>query len=161
MTIETEDETFKADAACVIPAQKSGAIAMLAGVTDGDWVPIDPVSMRSRADNGIYVLGDATIATAMPKSAFSANSQAKVAVSAILEELIGTPSSPVNYSNTCWSLISPENSVKVGAAYKPGSESIEVASNFISQTNESPETRKANFEDSENWYDSISADMFG
>jgi NADPH-dependent 2,4-dienoyl-CoA reductase/sulfur reductase-like enzyme len=161
MIIETEDEVFKADAACIIPAQKAGAIAMLAGVTDGDWVPIDPSSMRSKADDGIYVLGDATIATAMPKSAFAANSQAKVAVSAILAELIGSPSTAVDYSNTCWSLISPENSVKVGAAYKPGTEGIEVASNFISQTNESPELRKANFNDSVNWYESISADMFG
>jgi len=161
MTIETEDETFKADAACVIPAQRAGAIARIAGVTDGDWVPIDPASMRSKADAGIYVLGDATIATAMPKSAFAANSQAKVAVSAILAELIGSPLPPVGYSNTCWSLISPDNSVKVGAAYKPGAEGINVASNFISQTNETPEIRKANFKDSVNWYSSISTDMFG
>jgi sulfide dehydrogenase [flavocytochrome c] flavoprotein subunit len=160
MVIETEGETFKADAACVIPAQKAGVIAMTAGVTDGDWAPIDPASMRSKADPNIYVLGDASIASAMPKSAYSANSQAKVAVNAILSELTDASMVPAQYNNTCWSLIAPNDSVKVGAAYKPGTESIEAASTFISQTGEDSATRKANYEDSVGWYSAFSADMF-
>ena len=160
MTIETEDETFKADAACLIPAQKAGAIAELAGVTDGDWAPIDPASMRSRADPNIFVLGDASIASAMPKSAFSANSQAKVAVKAIRADLMDSSAPQAEYSNTCWSLISPDNSVKVGAVYQPGKENIEVVSNFISQTGETSATRKANFKNSVQWYRDISNDMF-
>ena len=88
MTIETEDESFKADAACRHPRAKGRErLPMLAGVTDGDWAPIDPASMRSKADANIYVLGDASIASAMPKSAFSANSQAKVASKAIRADL--------------------------------------------------------------------------
>ena len=161
MTVETEDETFVADAACVIPAQQAGAIAMASGVTDGDWVPIDPASMRTRADPNIYVLGDASIAKAMPKSAFSANSQAKVAVKAIVADLAGADVPTAAYRNTCWSLISPDNSVKVGADYKPGAEGIEVVSNFISQTGEKADLRKVNFRDSEKWYSDIAADMFG
>jgi NADH dehydrogenase FAD-containing subunit len=161
MTIETEDESFKADAACIIPAQKAGSIAMRAGVTDGDWAPVDPGSMRSKADPNIYVLGDASIASAMPKSAFSANSQAKVAAQAIRAELTGTSAAPARYSNTCWSLISPDNSVKVGATYKPGKESIEAVTKFISQTEEDSKTRKANYGDSVSWYSEFTADMFG
>ena len=161
MVIETEDETFKADAACVIPAQKAGAIAMLAGVTDGDWVPIDPATMQSRADPNIYVLGDASVASAMPKSAFSANSQAKVAVDAIRRELSDATPKDARYSNTCWSLISPDNSVKLGATYKPGSEKIDPTGKFISQKNEDPAVRKANYEDSVNWYSDFTADIFG
>jgi NADH dehydrogenase FAD-containing subunit len=160
MVIETEDETFKADAACVIPAQKAGAIAMMAGVTDGDWAPIDPASMRSRADADIYVLGDASVASAMPKSAFSANSQAKVAAKAIHAELTGASATPATYSNTCWSLLAPNDSVKVGATYKAGSKKIEPASKFISQTKEDAGTRKENFKESVAWYSAISADMF-
>ena len=160
MIIETEDETFQADAACVIPAQKAGTIAMASGVTDGDWVPIDPASMRSKADANIYVLGDATIAKAMPKSAFSANSQAKVAVKAVIADLAGSAAPTASYANTCWSLISPDNSVKVGAAYKPGTEGIDVVSNFISQTGENTSTRKTNYQDSKTWYNGIIADMF-
>ena len=161
MMIETEDESFKADAACVIPAQKAGAIAMMAGVTDGDWAPIDPASMRSKADANIYVLGDASVASAMPKSAFSANSQAKVAANAIRSELTGSSVTPATYSNTCWSLIAPDDSVKVGATYKAGTQKIDAASKFISQTKEDSNTRKANFKESVAWYSAISADMFG
>ena len=161
MVIETADETFKADAACVIPAQKAGAIAMMAGVTDGDWAPIDPASMRSKADSNIFVLGDASIASAMPKSAFSANSQAKVAADAIRADLTDSSLNPARFSNTCWSMISPDNSVKVGATYQAGAKSIEAKSKFISQTEEDSATRKQNFNDSVEWYGSFAADLFG
>lgn len=161
MTVETEGETYKVDAACVIPAQKAGTIAMIAGVTDGDWAPIDPASMKSKADPNIYVLGDASVATAMPKSAFSANSQAKVAANAIRGELTSSSVFPARYSNTCWSMISPDNSVKVGASYQAGTEKIDVVSKFISQTGEDAELRKTTFEESVGWYSGITTDMFG
>ena len=35
MEFETDLDTFKADAACVVPAQRAGAIAMAAGVNNG------------------------------------------------------------------------------------------------------------------------------
>lgn len=161
MVIETEDETFKADAACVIPAQKAGEIAARAGVTDGDWVPIDPKHMRTRADSNIYVLGDASVASEMPKSAFSANSQSKVAANAILADLAGASAASSKYNNTCWSMISPDNSVKVGASYEGGAETIGAVSKFISQTEEGAATRETNFKDSIEWYRDITSEMFG
>ena len=45
MEFETDLDTFKADAACVVPAQRAGAIAMAAGVNNGDWCPIVPGSV--------------------------------------------------------------------------------------------------------------------
>ncbi len=161
MVIETEDESLKADAACVIPAQKAGAIAMVAGVTDGDWVPIDPKNMRSKADPNIYVLGDASIASAMPKSAYSANSQAKVAAHDIRAELANASAPAPRYNNTCWSLVSANNAVKVGAAYEGGAKTIEKVSDFISQTGENAATRKTNYKESVGWYSAIANDMFG
>merc|ERR1712167_125927 len=126
MGIETDLETFKADAACVVPAQKAGAIAAAAGVTDGDWSPVFPGSMKSRADGNIYVLGDASVATSMPKSAFSANSQAKVAANHIRGALTGSKVFDARFSNTCWSLVATNDGVKVGANYKAGYQKIEV-----------------------------------
>jgi hypothetical protein len=160
MQVETEFESFKADAACVIPAQKAGSIATMAGVTEGDWAPIDPANMKSRADPNIYVLGDSSVASAMPKSAFSANSQAKVAANSIRGELTGSSMFPARFRNTCWSLISPDNSVKVGATYQAGSEKIDVVSKFISQTGENTAIRKENYGESVGWYSGITADMF-
>ncbi|NDG37656.1 MAG: NAD(P)/FAD-dependent oxidoreductase, partial [Alphaproteobacteria bacterium] len=54
MEIVTDLDTFKADAACVIPAMRAGVIAQNAGVTDGDWAPIIPATMASKADPNIY-----------------------------------------------------------------------------------------------------------
>ena len=94
------------------------------------------------------------------RPAFSANSQAKVAANAIRGELTDSSVVAARYNNTCWSLISPNNSVRVGATYQAGTESIEAVSKFISQTKEDPSDRKANYEDSVRWYRDISIDMF-
>lgn len=160
LEVETDFDTFKGDAASLIPGQKAGSIAMAAGVTDGDWAPIVPATMASKADPNIYVLGDASVASAMPKSGFSANSQAKVAANAIRGELTGSKVFPARFSNTCWSLIGTNDGVKVGANYTAGAEKIEVADKFISKTGEESAVRKATYEESEGWYSGITSDMF-
>jgi NADPH-dependent 2,4-dienoyl-CoA reductase/sulfur reductase-like enzyme len=160
MEFETDIETFKADAASVVPAQRAGAIAMNAGVNKGDWCPIVATSMQSQADENIYVLGDASIAKSMPKSGFSANSQAKVAANHIRGSLTGSKIFPARYSNTCWSLVSTNDGIKVGASYKGGAEKIDVTSKFVSKTGESAELRKATYEESIGWYEGITSDMF-
>ncbi len=160
MEIVTDLDTFKADAASVIPAQKAGAIAFAAGVTDGDWVPVNPANMASKANADIYVLGDASVAAAMPKSGFSANSQAKVAANAIRGELTGSKVFEARYANTCWSLIADNDGVKVGGSYKPGEGKIDAVEEFVSKTGETAELRKATYEESEGWYTSITTDMF-
>ena len=73
------------------------------------FCPIDPASMKSANDPNIYVIGDACIAGDMPKSAFSANSQAKVAAMMIRGELTKSPTFPARYTNTCWSLIETDD----------------------------------------------------
>jgi len=160
LEIETESETFKADAASVVPAQKAGSIANTAGVTDGDWAPIVPATMASKADPNVYVLGDASVASSMPKSGFSANSQAKVAANAIRGELTGSKVFTPRFANTCWSLIATNDGVKVGANYSAGKEKIEVVDKFISKTGEDTAVRKMTYEESEGWYSGITTDMF-
>ena len=119
---------------------------MAAGVNDGDWCPIIPASMQSKADENIYVLGDASMAASMPKSGFSANSQAKVAANHIRGSLTGSKIFGARYSNTCWSLVGTNDGIKVGASYKAGDESIEATSKFVSQTDEDSDTRKATYD---------------
>ena len=160
MEFETDLDTFKADAACVVPAQKAGAIAMAAGVNNGDWCPIVPASMQSQADENIYVLGDASVAKSMPKSGFSANSQAKVAANHIRGALTGSKVFDARYSNTCWSLVATNDGIKVGASYAAGSEAIDVTSKFVSKTGEDSALRKATYEESIGWYEGITTDMF-
>ncbi|MFP1633086.1 FCSD flavin-binding domain-containing protein [Zhengella sp. ZM62] len=161
-TVETDFDTFKGALLNVIPAQKAGMIAAEAGLTDDSgFCPIDAASMRSTMDENIFVIGDASIAGAMPKSGFSANSQAKVASMNIRGDLTGSKVFPAKYSNTCWSLIETDDGVKVGAQYAPQDGQIASTSSFISQTGEDAALRKATYEESVGWYAGITADMFG
>lgn len=162
MEIVMDGETVKAAVANVIPAQAAGIIAKRAGLTnDGGWCPIDPHSMRSKTDENIFVIGDASVASAMPKSGFSANSQAKVAANAILADMTGSKKFPAKFRNTCWSLVAANDGVKVGADYKGGDEKIEVTSKFISKTGEAADLRAQTAEEANGWYAGITKDMFG
>src|SRR3954463_9595702 len=83
-TFETDFGSHKADVANVIPPQRAGAIATAVGIVDRTgWCPVDPVTFESKLQPGIHVIGDAAIAGAMPKSAFTANAQAKVCAAAL------------------------------------------------------------------------------
>jgi len=161
-SVATDFDTFKGVLVNVIPAQRAGAIAGDAGLTDASgFCPIDPASMRSKADDAIFVIGDACIAGDMPKSAFSANSQAKVAAMIVRGDLTGSRTFPARYSNTCWSLIDTDDGVKVGAQYAATDAKIASTSSFVSSTGETPEIRHGNYQESVGWYESITADIFG
>src|SRR5207245_4416288 len=90
MTLITDFDRHKADVANVIPPQKAGRIAELAGAADrSGWCPIDPVSFESKLQANIYVLGDATIAGALLESAFSGHAQAEVCAAGVARLLEG------------------------------------------------------------------------
>ena len=159
--VETRDgQKWKGDVVNLIPPQRAGEIAIKAGCAEGDWCPIKPESFRSAKVENIYVIGDASIAVDMPKSAFSANSQAKVVVADILADLAGREKFPPRFRNTCWSMVGPDNSVKIGANYTPQDGKLVASGAFISQPGEGDEVRKQNLAESFAWYDSITADMF-
>ncbi len=162
MEIVVDGIVEKVDVANIIPAQRAGKIAAEAGLTtEAGWVPVDPYTMTTRADEFVTVVGDAAEQGDMPKSAFAANSQAKVAANAIRAALTGARAFPARYANTCWSLIDADDSVKVGATYEPTDEKIASVDSFISQMGEDPAVRKANYRESLDWYAGITADIFG
>ncbi|MFC3613600.1 FCSD flavin-binding domain-containing protein [Lutimaribacter marinistellae] len=161
MTVSIDGEEMKVDACNVIPGMKAGRICEQAGLTDGNWAAVDGRTMQSRLDENVHVLGDASSQGDMPKSGFSANSQAKVAAMAVRSALTGSKMFPAKFSNTCWSLIATEDGVKVGATYEATPEKIAKVDGFISQTGEDAELRARTYEESLGWYSGITQDMFG
>jgi sulfide dehydrogenase [flavocytochrome c] flavoprotein chain len=160
--VMTDLATYKAQLVNVIPAQSAGRIALAAELADkSGFCPIDPANMKSKMDANIFVVGDACIPGEMPKSAFSANSQAKVAAMVIRGELAGAKTFPARYNNTCWSLIETDDDVKVGGAYEAQDGIIKASSTFISKPGEPADIRKQNYQESVDWYNSIVADIFG
>ncbi|WP_299936559.1 NAD(P)/FAD-dependent oxidoreductase [uncultured Pelagimonas sp.] len=161
MEVDIDGEVVKADVCNVIPAQKAGLICEAAGLTDGNWAPVSAHSMQSKLDENIHVLGDASAQGDMPKSGFSANSQAKVAAMAVRGALTGSKVFPAKFSNTCWSLINTDDGIKVGASYQATDEKIAKVDGFISATGEDAELRQRTYEESVGWYAGITSDMFG
>ncbi len=149
----------------IIPAQKAGAIAFKAGVTEGDWCPVNPDNFASLKVKDVYVVGDAAIAADMPKSAFSAVSQAGVVAADIIADLAGKDRAAGKYRNTCWSMLAPDNSAKIGGDYVPGKKDgkgfLEVKEPFVSKAGESADVRRETYNESAGWYDAVVTDIFG
>jgi sulfide dehydrogenase [flavocytochrome c] flavoprotein subunit len=163
-TLVTEFGRHKADVAIVIPPQKAGGAAALAGVADrSGWCPIDPATFESKLVPGIHVVGDACIAGAMPKSAFSANAQAKVCAQAVATLLAGDMPAEPRLINTCYSLVAPDYGISVAGVYHPVKD---VLADVQGAGGVSPLDAPASFRAEEAtlasaWFDTITAEVFG
>jgi NADPH-dependent 2,4-dienoyl-CoA reductase/sulfur reductase-like enzyme len=163
-TLVTDFGRHQAKVANVIPPQKAGRIAEVAGVADRTgWCPIDPVTFESRLQPGIHVIGDAAIAGAMPKSAFAANSQAKTCAAAVARLLAGGAPSAPKLINTCYSLVAPDYGISVAGVYQPsGGQFADVpGSGGVSPTDAPRATRAAEAVLAEAWFRTITAEVFG
>ena len=164
MTLITDFEKYKADVANVIPPQKAARIAELAGVADRTgWCPIDPVSFASTLQPNIHVIGDATIAGGMPKSAFAANAQAKVCAAAVARLTGGgTPAEP-KLINTCYSLVAPDYGVTVAGVYRPANgQLVDIEGAGGTSPLDAPASARALEASYANgWFKTITAETFG
>jgi sulfide dehydrogenase [flavocytochrome c] flavoprotein subunit len=163
-TLVTDFAKYEAKVANVIPPQKAGHVAERAGVADQTgWCPIDPVTFESRLQPNIHVIGDAAIAGGMPKSAFSANAQAKVCAAAVLKLLRGeTPVSP-KLINTCYSLVAPDYGISIAGVYHPANGQLaEVpGSGGVSLVDAPRSTRSLEAILANDWFRTITTEVFG
>lgn len=113
-------EEVKGDVINLIPPQRAGHIAVAAGLVgpDKNWCPVDPTTFESKLHPGIHVIGDASIAGAMPKSGYSANSEAKACALNLVAAMNGQALSEFSGVNTCYSFITAHEAVEVTGVYK-------------------------------------------
>jgi len=164
-TVTTEFTEVKADVLNVIPPQRAGMIVDSAGLAgSGGWCNVNPVTFESSIVPGIHIVGDAIVAGSMPKSGFSAGSQAKVCAQAIAALQAGdTPSVP-SFINTCYSLVSPDYGISVVDVFRVGSEGAIAAvqgAGGVSPTGAGADFRKQEAEYARGWYASQTKVMFG
>jgi len=163
-TLITEFGRHKAAVANIIPPQRAGAIAQAAGVADQTgWCPIDPVTFESRLQAGIHVVGDAAIGGAMPKSAFTANMQAKVCAGAILALLRGEAPTEQKLVNTCYSLVAPDYGISVAGVYQPrdGLLTEVEGAGGVSPLDAPASYRAQEASYAEGWFRTITSEVFG
>jgi NADPH-dependent 2,4-dienoyl-CoA reductase/sulfur reductase-like enzyme len=163
-TFQTDFDKYKADVGNVIPPQKAGRIAELAGVTDRTgWCPIDPVTFASPLQPNIHVIGDAAIAGGMPKSAFAANAQAKACAAAVATLLAGNAPAEPKLINTCYSLVAPDYGITIAGVYHPANgllTDIEGAGG-VSPLDAPATTRALEAGYANGWFTTITTEVFG
>ena len=159
-TFVTDFGRHKAAVANVIPPQRAGRLAEVAGVADRTgWCPVDPVSFESKLQPNIHVIGDAATMGAMPKSAFSANAQAKVCAAALRG---GQPISP-KLINTCYSLVAPDYGISVAGVYSPTSGQLAdvPGAGGVSPLEASRSFRSLEATYAQAWFQTITTEVFG
>ena len=162
-TVYAGGDAYEADVLNIIPPQKAGNVADAFGLTnDSGWCPINnALDFTSAQVPDVHVLGDACINGAMPKSGFSANSQAKLVAMQIRHQLLDQPAFEPRLRNTCWSLVATDDAVKVGASYKVEADKTTSFDGFVSKNGEDSALRSQTRVEAEAWYNSIVADVFG
>ena len=163
MTAHTDFDGIKAAVINVIPAQRAADIAVKAGLTnDSGWCPVDRKTFESTIAKNVHVIGDASIATTMPKSGYSANSQAKATALAIVELMNGREPGTPSYINTCYSLLTSDQAISVAAVYElAGDGEIKAKNAGLTPMDASKEFKAREVEYAKSWYKNLVTEIWG
>lgn len=163
-TVSTEFEEYKPAVANIIPAQKAGEIARLAGLTnDTGWCPVEGQTSESTIHKGIHVIGDAAIQDPLPKSGYAANSEAKVVAAAVVELVNGREPGTPSWVNTCYSIVAPDDGISVAMVYNlvDGKVAKVEGSGGLTPMDSSPSERAREVQYAHSWFNNITRDIFG
>ena len=161
-TIITEFGNHTPDVANIIPPQKAGRMAEIAGVADQTgWCPINPATFESKRIANIHVIGDACLGGALPKSAAAANAQGKACAEVIVTLLSGKAPDPPRLTGLCYNTVAPGYAFSLAGNYQPKDDVFaEIEGGATSPVDAPPEVRKREAEDASNWFNSITVDSF-
>ncbi|MEW6415735.1 MAG: FCSD flavin-binding domain-containing protein [Pseudomonadota bacterium] len=162
MTVIAEAGAFKADVINYIAPQRASPIAFRMGLTNREgWCPVNRRTFESEIVRDVFVIGDAAVADAMPKSGYSANSQAKVAAQAIADQLAGrTPGEP-SMINVCYSLAGENYGVSIVDIFKVvDNRIVKLPASGVSPITDSPAQPLLEAIYQRNWHRTFANDCF-
>jgi NADPH-dependent 2,4-dienoyl-CoA reductase/sulfur reductase-like enzyme len=162
-TIVTDFGNYTAQVANIIPPQKAGLIAAIAGAADNTgWCPIDPITFASKLLPSVHVIGDSCFGGVIPKSASAASAQAKACADAVASLISGKPHATPKLVGACYSVVAPGYAFSQSGVYQPRdgmfAESEGVTTSPLEATRE---VRAAEAVSAQSWYKSITVDAFG
>jgi len=162
-TIVTDFGNYTAQVANVIPPQKAGRIAEIAGAADNTgWCPIDPVTFVSKLVPDIHVIGDACIGGGIPKSASAANAQAKACAAAIANLVSGGQPEMPRLVGACYNTVAPGYAFSLSGVYQPRDGMFaEIEGGGTSPVDAPRELRMREADDAQSWYKTITVEAFG
>jgi sulfide dehydrogenase [flavocytochrome c] flavoprotein chain len=161
-TIVTDFGNYAAQVANVIPPQKAGRIADIAGAVDNTgWCPIDPVTFASKLVPNIHVIGDACIAGGIPKSASAASAEAGACANAVVSLIAGkTPPAP-KLSGACYNTVAPGYAFSQSGIYQPRDDMFAEIEGATSPVEAPREVRTREADNAQAWYKTITVEAFG
>jgi len=163
-TLVTDFGNYDAAVANVIPPQKAGNIAGIAGAVDNTgWCPIDPFTFASKLVPNIHVIGDACIGGGIPKSASAANAEAKACAAAVARLIAGKSPDMPKLDGTCYNTVAPGYAFSLSGTYQPHDDifaEIE-GTGFTSPVDAPRDVRLKEAEIAQAWFHSITAETFG
>ncbi|MDB5608470.1 MAG: cytochrome [Bradyrhizobium sp.] len=162
-TIVTDFGNYTAQVANVIPPQKAGRIAEIAGAADNTgWCPIDPVTFASKRVPNIHIIGDACIAGGIPKSASAANAEAKACASAVANLISGKSPETPRLVGACYNTVAPGYAFSLSGVYQPKDGMFaEIEGGGTSPVDAPREVRTREAENAQSWYKTITVEAFG
>ena len=163
-TLITDFGNHDAQVANVIPPQKAGNIASLAGAADKTgWCPIDAATFASKLVPNIHVIGDAVIGGNAPKSASAATSEGRACAAVVASLIAGKPPERPTIEGTCYNIVTPGYAFSQSGNYQPRDDIfMEVmGSGFTSPLNAPSEIRQREADQAQSWYKSITVETFG
>lgn len=164
-TVSADAGDFKGDVVNIIPPQKAGKIAFIAGLTnDNGWCPINGKTFESTIHKNIHVIGDSSIASPMPKSGYAANTQAKVVAAAVVALMYGRSTPTPSFANTCYSIIGPGDAISVAMIYAYDEKSGKIikvkGSGGLTPSKFDPVLREREVQYTYSWFNNITSDTF-
>jgi sulfide dehydrogenase [flavocytochrome c] flavoprotein chain len=161
-TIVTDFGNYEAQVANVIPPQKAGRIAEIAGAADHTgWCPIDPVTFASKLVPNIHVIGDACIAGGIPKSASAANAQGKACAAAVANLIAGKSADTPKLTGACYNTVAPGYAFSQSGIYQPRDEQFAEIEGATSPLDAPRELRAREADNAQAWFKTITGDAFG
>jgi sulfide dehydrogenase [flavocytochrome c] flavoprotein subunit len=161
-TIITDFGNYAAQVANVIPPQKAGRIAEIAGAADNTgWCPIDPVTFASKLVPDIHVIGDACIAGGIPKSASSANAEAKACADAVVSLIAGKAPPILKLVGACYNTVAPGYAFSQSGIYQPKDDMFAEIEGSASPVDASREIRQREADNAQAWFRTITVEAFG
>ncbi len=156
-------EKYKGDLINIIPDQKASEIIFNSRLSLDDWCSINPSTFELKDNKFIYVIGDSIDAGDMPKSAFSANSQALVCAENIINRISGKKIQNPVFLNTCYSLAAPKYGFSVSSWYRVNNFNTRIVSLGSKETPiwANSEQRKNEVNQSYGWYNQLTKELFG
>jgi sulfide dehydrogenase [flavocytochrome c] flavoprotein chain len=162
MTVMTDFDKFTGGVVNVIPPQKAGHAADIAGAADRTgWCPVDPLTFESKLQTNVHVIGDAAIAGAMPRSASAAQSQGAICAAAIAVLLAGRQPATPTLKSSCFSMIAPDYAISQRGIYRPtDGQYVEAEPVMISAAGASRAVRADEAREANDWFHSITSETF-